>query len=54
MSLCRFCNNELKHSFVDLGMSPLANAYIAPGNLQKMEGKDESCGAFHGLERPTK
>lgn len=37
MSHCRFCNNELKHSFVDLGMSPLANAYIAPGNLQKME-----------------
>lgn len=37
MSHCRFCNNELKHSFVDLGMSPLANSYIAPDNLQKME-----------------
>lgn len=37
MSDCRFCSSELKHSFVDLGMSPLANSYIAPENLQKME-----------------
>jgi C-methyltransferase./Hypothetical methyltransferase. len=26
--LCRFCHNELKHTFIDLGMSPLSNAYI--------------------------
>lgn len=25
---CRFCHNELTHSFLDLGMSPLANSYI--------------------------
>lgn len=25
---CRFCHNELKHTFLDLGMSPLANSYI--------------------------
>ena len=37
MSNCRFCNSELIHTFVDLGMSPLANSYISPENLQKME-----------------
>lgn len=37
MSKCRFCTSELKHSFVDLGMSPLANSYIAPDNAEKME-----------------
>ena len=25
---CRFCDKELKHSVVDLGMTPLANAYV--------------------------
>ncbi len=38
MSLnCRFCGSALKHSFVDLGMSPLSNSYIKSENLQKME-----------------
>ena len=37
MSKCRFCNNELELSFVDLGMSPLSNSYIPPEKLQKME-----------------
>lgn len=27
---CRFCGNELRHTFVDLGMSPLANSYVSP------------------------
>jgi len=27
-SKCRFCNNPLNHTFVDLGMSPLSNAYL--------------------------
>lgn len=27
-SKCRFCHNDLKYTFVDLGMSPLANSYI--------------------------
>jgi 2-polyprenyl-3-methyl-5-hydroxy-6-metoxy-1,4-benzoquinol methylase len=34
---CRFCNNELHCTFADLGMSPLANSYIAPECLQRME-----------------
>jgi len=25
---CRFCGNELKHTFVDLGTQPLSNSYI--------------------------
>lgn len=38
MSLtCRFCGSDLKHSFVDLGMSPLANSYVKEESLQKME-----------------
>lgn len=27
--VCRFCGNELKHTFVDLGLSPLANEYVS-------------------------
>jgi len=34
---CRFCGNILKHSFVDLGMSPLANSYLKENQLYKME-----------------
>jgi len=34
---CRFCNTLLKHTFVDLGMSPLSNAYLKPEQLQQME-----------------
>lgn len=34
---CRFCDNELTQVFVDLGMSPLANSYLKPENLQQME-----------------
>jgi len=33
---CRFCATECE-SFVDLGMSPLSNAYVKPGNLHQME-----------------
>lgn len=33
--LCRFCHNELKHTFVDLGMSPLSNSYIPVDNIDK-------------------
>jgi hypothetical protein len=25
---CRFCDAPLKHRFVDLGSTPLANAYL--------------------------
>jgi 2-polyprenyl-3-methyl-5-hydroxy-6-metoxy-1,4-benzoquinol methylase len=34
---CRFCKTSLKHSFADLGVSPLANSYVKVGQLQHME-----------------
>lgn len=34
---CRFCGTLLRHTFCDLGMSPLSNAYLKAGQLQKME-----------------
>lgn len=34
---CRFCGSSLKNTFVDLGMSPLANAYVPPRQLNQME-----------------
>lgn len=37
MSSCRFCNASLAHTFVDLGMSPLCESYIAEDQLNKME-----------------
>jgi len=35
--LCRFCSNELGHSFVDLGMSPLSNTYLDDTQVKEME-----------------
>lgn len=37
MVKCRLCDAELKDTFVDLGMSPLANAYIHPKDIQNRE-----------------
>ncbi len=34
---CRFCGNQLRHTFVDLGLSPLANSYLREEQLQQME-----------------
>ncbi len=34
---CRFCKTSLKHSFVDLGMSPFSNSYLKPEQLNKSE-----------------
>lgn len=34
---CRFCETPLTHTFIDLGLSPLANAYIQPGRAIAME-----------------
>lgn len=34
---CRFCKSLLKHTFVDLGLSPIANDYIAPNQTESME-----------------
>ena len=37
LPLCRFCKTLLEHTFVDLGMSPLSNAYIREEQLNQME-----------------
>ena len=34
---CRFCQHALSHSFADLGMSPLSNAYLTTDQLYRME-----------------
>jgi hypothetical protein len=34
---CRFCNAGLKHTFVDLGMSPLCQTHIEPHQVNHME-----------------
>ena len=36
-ALCRFCSTALRHTFVDLGMSPLCQTQIAPEQLDHME-----------------
>lgn len=34
---CRFCNAPLRHTLVDLGMSPLCESYVAAEQLNRME-----------------
>ncbi len=34
---CRFCGSGLSRTFCDLGMSPLSNAYVKAGTLERME-----------------
>jgi hypothetical protein len=34
---CRFCNTPLKHTFVDLGMSPLCESYVSAEQVNQME-----------------
>jgi SAM-dependent methyltransferase len=34
---CRFCNSKLARTFADLGLSPMANSYVAPDQLLAME-----------------
>lgn len=36
-SCCRFCGTPLTETFVDLGVSPLANSFLKPEKLQDME-----------------
>lgn len=36
-SSCRFCGSTLKHTFIDLGMSPLCESYVTPERLNQME-----------------
>lgn len=34
---CRFCSNALEHTFVDLGVGPLVDAYVPADDLQRMD-----------------
>ena len=34
---CRFCGKPLSHTFVDLGMSPLCESFLAAEQLDRME-----------------
>jgi SAM-dependent methyltransferase len=34
---CRFCSSVLEHSFCDLGMSPISNAFLKPEQLKQKE-----------------
>jgi hypothetical protein len=36
-SNCRFCSTPLEHTFVDLGLSPVSNAFPGAGDLDKNE-----------------
>ncbi len=36
-SKCRFCGEDLQHTFVDLGMSPLCESYVSAEQLNAME-----------------
>lgn len=35
--ICRFCDTDLEHTFVDLGVSPLANSYLTSEQLDQAE-----------------
>ena len=37
VSACRFCGAALRHTFVDLGMSPLCESYVPPDRVAAME-----------------
>ena len=37
MNRCRFCDKQLKYTFADLGVSPLANAYLTTEQTNQME-----------------
>jgi hypothetical protein len=34
---CRFCGAQLRHVFLDLGLSPLANSYLSADDLRREE-----------------
>ena len=34
---CRFCRSKINHVFVDLGISPLSNAFLTEENLECLE-----------------
>ena len=37
MAACRFCSEPLRHTFVDLGMSPLCESFVTADQLNQME-----------------
>jgi hypothetical protein len=37
VSRCRFCDATLRHTFVDLGMSPLCESYVSADQMNQME-----------------
>lgn len=37
IGVCRFCDRPLQHTFANLGMSPLANSYIKPAQMNQVE-----------------
>ncbi len=37
IATCRFCGRPLQHTFANLGMSPLANSYLKPEQLNQIE-----------------
>jgi SAM-dependent methyltransferase len=37
MNRCRFCDKQLEYLFADLGVSPLANAYLTTEKIHQME-----------------
>lgn len=37
MADCRFCSAPLRHTFIDLGMSPLCESYVTAEQLNQME-----------------
>ena len=37
MANCRFCGSALRHTFVDLGMSPLCESYVSVDKADRME-----------------
>ncbi len=37
MAACRFCSTPLRHTFVDLGMSPLCESFLTREQLNRME-----------------
>ncbi len=40
---CRFCEGSLDHVFVDLGASPLANSYLKPEDVLRVEAYHPLC-----------
>ena len=36
-ALCRHCGTRLRHTFVDLGMSPLCESFLSADQLNSME-----------------